>query len=107
MKKFTGDEKIIARNIDKKFEWMARDESGSLFVYKNKPIKRTNNGVWVNMSFKLFQISDLFDRELFKAIKWEDDEPTRISDIYNPQIIDNVEKREIQINIVFSGYVDL
>ncbi|MST81150.1 hypothetical protein [Bilifractor porci] len=87
---FTEDEKTIARNIDKKFEWMARDKSGSLYVYQAKPIKRTN--IWVNITIDHFCISYILGCGMFESIKWADDEPTRISDIYNPQILNDVER---------------
>lgn len=93
-KMFTEDEKIIARNIDKKFEWMARDKSGSLYVYQAKPIKRTN--IWVNITIDHFCISYIFGCGMFESIKWADDEPTRISDIYNPQILDEAEREYLK-----------
>lgn len=39
MKNFTEDEKFIARNIDKKYKWIARDSNGNLYVYGEKPEK--------------------------------------------------------------------
>lgn len=30
MKKYTEDEKIIAKSIDKKYKWLAREKNGSL-----------------------------------------------------------------------------
>lgn len=91
MKEFTEDEKVIARNIDKEYKWIARDKNGTLCAYSLNPTKREELGEWVYDNY--IRVSDLFGLELFKSIKWEDDEPTRISDIYNPQILDDAERK--------------
>lgn len=93
MKKYTEDEKIIAKSIDKKYKWLAREKNGSLFALSAMPIKKENSGFWYDGEYADFiAVSALFGQELFKSIKWEDDEPTRISDIYNPQILDDAER---------------
>lgn len=96
MKEFSEDEKIIAKNIDKKYKWMARDIKGVLFVYNAIPFKKEMFGIWGNGSCGYACINSLFGRELFKSIKWEDDDPTRISDIYDPQILDDVEREYLK-----------
>ena len=95
---FTEDEKTIARNIDKKFEWMARDKNGKLFFYSFRPVKKEEIKKWGNNSreYAEYVSAILFNRELFKSIKWEDDEPTRISDIYDPQILDEAEREYLK-----------
>ena len=90
MKEFTEDEKIIARNIDKNFEWMARNRDGKLYVYKVKPKKEKIS--WYAHGYAYLQFFD----HLFLAVKWEDDEPTLISDIYNPQILDDIEREYLK-----------
>lgn len=77
MKKFTNDEKAIARNIDEEYKWIARDRDGNLCVYEGKPEKGMDS--WY--SVYCFYIP--YFNHLFSAIKWEDEEPTLISDIYN------------------------
>lgn len=97
MKKYTEDEKIIAKSIDKKYKWMAREKNGSLFALSAMPIKKENSGFWYDGEYADFiAVSALFGQELFKSIKWEDDEPTRISDIYNPQILDDIEREYLK-----------
>ena len=97
MKKYTEDEKIIAKSIDKKYKWMAREKNGSLFALSAMPIKKENSGFWYDGEYADFiAVSALFGQELFKSIKWEDDEPTRISDIYNPQILDDTEREYLK-----------
>lgn len=95
MKEFTNDEKIIARNISKELKWMARDEQGSLYAYSDKPIKSKILKAWDYKSPVFVRINELFEG-MFESIKWEDDEPTRISDIYNPQILDDVERKYLK-----------
>ena len=96
MKEFTEDEKVIARNIDKKFEWMVRDSKGALFVYQDIPFKKDMWGIWGNGSCGYACINSLFVQGLFKSIKWEDYEPTLIKDIYDPHILDDVEREYLK-----------
>lgn len=90
MKEFTEDEKIIAKYINKKYKWMAKDKLGNLFVFSQKPHK-SSSGIWVCESMKW---DDMFVlNEVFKSIAWEDAEPTLIKDIYDPQILDDAERK--------------
>ena len=93
MKEFTEDEKTVARNIDKKYKWIARDENGFLKIYTQKPIKRK-----IAWFVNRLDDCDTFAgfKYMFQSIRWEDDEPTRISDIYNPQILDDVEREYLK-----------
>lgn len=96
MKEFSEDEKVIARNINKKYRWIARDSDGGLCIYKEKPKK--SGSIWNVRSGGLFDKIETFDgfSYMFKSIKWEDDEPTRICDIYKPQILDDVERKYLK-----------
>ena len=97
MKEFSEDEKVIARNINKKYRWIARNSDGGLCIYKEKPKK--SGIIWNIRSGALFDKIETLDgfSHMFWAIKWEDDEPTRISDIYNPQILDDVEREYLKM----------
>lgn len=96
MGKFTEDEKVIAMHINKKYKWMARDKDGGLFMYVNKPTKRDRLNIWT-VDYGYLNIENFIDdKDMFKNIGWEDDEPTRISDIYNPQILDDAEREYIK-----------
>lgn len=70
----TEDEKVILRNIEKKYKWIARDEDGSLCAYESKP-KKTN----------FFWFAEFYGHlcysHLFQFIKWEDEEPLLIEDL--------------------------
>ena len=92
MKKFTSDEKTIAMNIDKKYKWISRNSYGNIYVYQNKPTKL--NACW-DEAFTRSGEFFVFNH-LFSAIKWEDDEPTLIKDIYDPQILDDIEREYIK-----------
>lgn len=90
MKTFTEVEKTIAKNIDKEYKWMARDWDGNLCIYEEKPKKR--NDSWYFDGYNRFS----YFNHLFSAIKWEDEEPTLISDIYNPQVLDDAEREYLK-----------
>ena len=89
MIKLTEDEKVILRNIDKRYRWIARDGDGNLFIYVNKPIKRESS--WVSeMVFNWCSIW-VFNH-LFTFIKWEDEEPYLIEDLLKEELPKNFEK---------------
>lgn len=52
--------------------WVARDSSGRLFLYRNKPRKSTDE--WLSTSVHLCGIPS----DAFPSIKWKDNEPTRV-----------------------------
>lgn len=72
----TEDEKTILRNLPVNYEWIARDESGVLYIYQDKPKKE--EFMWVdgfeNRCLNLFN-------HLFEMVKWEDDKPWKIEDL--------------------------
>ena len=102
MKTFTEVEKTIARNIDKEYKWMARDRDGNLYVYEGKPRKEEENN-WYSYGYKPIS----YFNHLFSAIKWEDDEPTLIRDIYNPPILNDLEREYLKTVLKpFHGVVE-
>lgn len=73
----TEDEKTILRNLPDKYEWIARDGDGELYIYTEKPHKTADYwGLVTNVPVCL----GLFNH-LFKMVKWEDDEPWKIEDL--------------------------
>ena len=92
MKEFSEDEKIIARNINKEYEWMARDRNGCLYIFNEKPKKLLNvwNVIFDGLPYRFVKLVAF--SHMFSSVKWGDDEPTRICDIYDPQILDDVER---------------
>ena len=69
MKTFTEDEKIIARNIDKGYKWIARDSNGNLGVYKGKTKKRGTTGtLMVMITFAVSTICFLLSNGRTKSL---------------------------------------
>ena len=52
--------------------WAARDKSGKLYLYRNKPIKDMFE--WYSPGFSL-----VLPSASFPEIKWSDKEPTKVS----------------------------
>ena len=73
--KLTEDEKVILRNLPKKYEWIARDKCGTICTFIDKPHK---NGVGWSGNF--FGVLVLFEH-LFQFIQWEDEEPYSIEEL--------------------------
>ncbi len=74
----TEDERVVLRNVPKKYKWIARDKIGYLFVHEAKPEKHLFGEDWVN-SFDCDGIC-IFDH-LFQFIKWTDKEPYNIEEL--------------------------
>ena len=76
-KKFSDDELCILRNIDKEYKWIARDKSGSLCIFDEKPKK--SEEMWDNVICSDFIELGCFNN-LFNSINWEDEEPIYIDE---------------------------
>ena len=72
--KLTEDEKVILRNLPKKYKWIARDKNGVIYLYSGRPLK---SDFWLNCSESI----KLVFPHLFQFIKWEDEEPYSIEDL--------------------------
>lgn len=77
-KEFTDDELCVLKNIDKKYKWIARDKSGNLCIFDEKPNK--NEEIWNNVIRSDFIELNCYN-SLFNSIQWEDNEPVYI-DVY-------------------------
>ena len=55
--------------------WVARDEDGTLFLYKDKPFRGSEQ--WHENPVLITGLIEL-RRELFPEIQWSDEEPTRV-----------------------------
>jgi hypothetical protein len=73
----TEDERVILRNLDKNWKWIARDKCGMLVCYENKPEKLECS--WWDR-FAPYETITPFEH-LFKFIKWEDDKPYNIEEL--------------------------
>ena len=68
-----------------RFNFIARDGDGRSFLYKNKPLKSSDE--WIVASKDCCRILD----SLFKFVKWEDQYPWDIDEILsNCEVIKNV-----------------
>ena len=75
-------ERVILKQVDKEYKYIARDKNGCLFLYSKEISKFTDEWcfdgdkgtVGIHNGFNLF-------KHLFKMVKWEDEEPTLISDL--------------------------
>ncbi len=69
---FTEDEKVILRSLHGECNWIARDRSGYLPIFRSQPFKSNKWGDW---NGKNGHIHLLPFNHLFKSIQWEDEEP--------------------------------
>ncbi|MCZ2396095.1 MAG: hypothetical protein LC100_06075 [Chitinophagales bacterium] len=74
-------ERVILENVDKKYKWIAREGYietkgmlGGLGLFEDRP--RRINDYWSGTNYATFTFSNLF-----KMVKWEDEEPTLIADL--------------------------
>lgn len=69
-------EGTILANLDCDFKYIARDEDGDLYIYKEKPslLFECWNGIG-GCEFSAFN-------HLFQFVKWEDEEPYYIPDLF-------------------------
>ena len=67
-------EYYILKNLNTKWKWIARDEDGRLFLYKNKPDRETSR--WID-DYKMFALN--IYNHLLPCVQWEDDEPWKIT----------------------------
>ena len=72
--KLTEHERTILENLDREYEWIVRDMYGDIWVYICKPDKD-------EFGWNGRDLAKLPFCNLFKFIKWEDDEPYLISDL--------------------------
>ena len=77
--KLTEDEKVILKNIDKSFKFIARCKEGDLCVYESKPIRSNYDGDWVLFNSEYNHV--YIYNHLFQFITSEDEEPYLISDL--------------------------
>ena len=72
--KLTEDEKAILRNLPKEYKWIARDLSGMVYIFIERPEK--GQAIWYGCGQPMIPFY-----HLFQFIKWEDDEPYLIEDL--------------------------
>lgn len=70
----TEDEKAILRNVPKEYKWIARDLSGMVYIFIERPEK--GQAVWYGCGQPMIPFY-----HLFKFITGEDEEPYLIDDL--------------------------
>lgn len=70
-------ERNILSNIDKQYQYIARDKNGDLYIYKYKPHKKQG---WCCHYYNGFYCFSVFNH-LFQMVLWDDEEPTLIADL--------------------------
>lgn len=100
--------KINAKKVFENFKWIARDKSGNLYVYKDKPLKNKRYKMW--NSGILEEIRAIkYENEFTDQIKWEDEEPTRIiwgEPLYYIKLLDNDSSYAIRNNNTGKVYIN-
>lgn len=82
-KQFSQDTLNFFKCIDKKWEWIAKDEDDTVCMFAKKPEKsyRANGYViWEIEGLNNWMELVDFNQSLFEPIKWEDEEPIYIDD---------------------------
>ena len=81
-KEFSQDTLNFFKMIDKKYKWIAKDKSGDIFGFEEKPKK--DKYVWLCEEYDYCLDNtcciDGLNQSLFNEILWEDDEPIYIDD---------------------------
>ena len=67
-------EKAILRNLPKEYKWIARDLSGLVYIFIERPEK--GQAIWYGCRQPMIPFY-----HLFQFIQWEDDEPYLIEDL--------------------------
>ena len=70
----TEDEKTILRNLPKDYKWIARDLSGMVYIFIERPEK--GQAIWYGFGQPMIPFY-----HLFQFIKWEDEEPYLIEEL--------------------------
>ena len=97
MNKYSDIEIQTAKNLLKEgYKWIARNGSGRLFAYYEKPTKADTG--WYSLWYPI-ENSGYICKEsvsIFQNIRSDDKEPTSLGAIVHPPILDNAEKRYLE-----------
>ena len=68
------DEKVILRSLPKEYKWIARDLSGMVYIFIERPEK--GQAIWYGCGQPMIPFY-----HLFQFIQWEDEEPYLIEEL--------------------------
>ena len=89
MNKYSDIEIQTAKNLlEHGYIWIARNRSGRLFAYSEKPIK---SGIIWNSNDIYYVCEEAVP--IFQNIRFDDKEPVSLESIVHPQILDDAERR--------------
>jgi hypothetical protein len=87
---FTMLEKLLLEHqLEMGYKYITREESGNrLNFFKNKPV--TNGYLWFGKDEDLYPVFDMYLKELYPFVSYENEEPTLIQDILDKyEVIEN------------------
>lgn len=73
-----------------KYEYIARDKTGKLYVYGAKPVK--HDSFWTRSCGKYFGFGNCCINIDFPMVKWSDSEPWLIEDLKKLEVVEEYEK---------------
>lgn len=84
--------KYFLESLNNKYKWIAKDENGQVFVYEMKPKKDKETKQWCNgnrgTTYRFEE--NVFKKELFDFLSWEDEKPTNIKELLeNCEVIED------------------
>ena len=97
MSKYNDIEIQTAQNLLKEgYKWIARNGSGRLFAYYEKPIKADTcwYSIWYPIENSGYVCKELVP--IFQGIRFDDKKPTSLERIVHPQVLDDAEKRYLR-----------
>lgn len=74
---------------DKEFKYIARDSNDAVFVYREKPSKKSE--VWGSI-YEHRVLEEFYKSFLF--VKWEDEEPTSIEKLLQNCVVENIREEQ-------------
>ena len=77
--KLSDVERVILENVDEECKYIARDRSGMLYIYSEKPYK-SDCDWWIVKAGVKGKCLDAFN-QLFRVVKWEDENPYNIEEL--------------------------
>ena len=98
MPKINYEEHEVLKELDDKWEWIARDKNESLFAYSEKPPKDNHSRDWGFTGDEWHLIGEI----LFQFIQWEDEEPYNVAEL----IEDYEDSKEYKDSLVIEYFLD-
>ena len=80
---------LLEHQLEMGYKYITRDETDNrLNFFKNKPI--FNGGAWLGKNEVYYPVFDMYLKELYPSVSYENEEPTLIQDILDRyEVIEN------------------